>query len=372
MRLAGHPTLTCNARHMTLTPEPPHPVPSTDEPEITEPAALVLSDGLTLNPAAKGWSRQPLLRANLRGRWGRNKRWDYLAILAGDYVISSVYADVDYLGLADLWWVHLPTGQTGGAGITAPMSRGISLPDTPGAEPLSARANSFSLDLSTDSDGGVEWTAKWTERDGRAGEFRAVMAQPPGHESLNVVIPWTNRQFQYTSKHQARPAHGMLHIGADLWRFGGDTGQPAWGVIDIGRGRWPYRTRWNWGGGAGPTRDGQHQLGLQLGGKWTEGTGFTENGLILDGKLIKLGREFEWEYDWRRPLRPWRVSDPGGWLDAKLVPQFDKHTKINAGVAATETHQVFGHWAGTARTETGATIEFAGMQGFAEESRSRW
>lgn len=350
----------------------PPTVATTEEREITEAVDLCMPDGKHLNPAAKGWSRRPLHTANLRGGWGRTKRWDYWAVLAGDLVVAATYADIDYLGLGDVWWVDLATGERGGVNVASPLGRGVNLPERPGTAPLTLHHKNLDLTIDDAPDGTTTISARWTEANGSPAELEARIALPDGHESLNVVIPWTDRQFQYTSKHQARPAHGILHIGADQWRFGGDTRQPAWGVIDIGRGRWPYRTRWNWGGGAGPTRDGQHQLGLQLGGKWTEGTGFTENGLILDGKLIKLGRELEWEYDWRRPLRPWRVSDPGGWLDAKLVPQFDKHTKINAGVAATETHQVFGHWAGTARTETGATIEFAGMQGFAEESRSRW
>ena len=34
------------------------------------------------------------------------------------------------------------------------------------------------------------------------------VAKPPGHESLNVVIPWSDRRFQFTSKQNTRPASG--------------------------------------------------------------------------------------------------------------------------------------------------------------------
>ena len=60
-------------------------------------------------------------------------------------------------------------------------------------------------------------------------------------------------------------------------------------MLDVGRGRWPHEITWNWGGGAG--RAGDHVIGLQVGAKWTEGSGFTENALIVDGRLTKLGRE---------------------------------------------------------------------------------
>jgi hypothetical protein len=352
---------------------------TTHEREITEPVDLCLPDGRRLNPDARGWSRTPLHRANLKGGWGRTKRWDYWALLAGDLVVSVVYADVDYLGLADVWWCDLATGESGGRGLHVPFARGFWLPENPGTAPLHVHRAGFALDMTDDANGTTHLRASWRERDGRPGSLEATVALPPGHESLNVVIPWDVHTFQYTSKHQARPAHGTLEVGDRDWEFGAADGgggaggrSEAWGVLDVGRGRWPYRTRWNWGGGAGRTRDGRHVVGLQLGGKWTEGTGATENGVLVDGKLTKLGRELRWSYDWDEPLKPWRVEDPDGRLRLELTPRHDKHTRLRAIVMATETHQVFGTWAGSFRTEDDTLLEFEGMQGFAEESRSRW
>jgi hypothetical protein len=193
--------------------------------------------------------------------------------------------------------------------------------------------------------------------------------RPAGHDSLNVVIPWSDEVFNFTSKHQARPARGVLEVGDARWTIGGEAGD-AWGVLDVGRGRWPHEIRWNWGGGAG--RSGDHVLGLQIGAKWTEGTGFTENGVLVDGRLTKLGRELTWTYEWDDPMAPWRVEDPGGQLLAVLTPRFDKHTKAGGGDFSTETHQVFGTWAGHLTTDEGHRLEFDALQGFAEEARQRW
>ena len=87
--------------------------------------------------------------------------------------------------------------------------------------------------------------------------------RPAGHESLNVVIPWSDELFNYTSKHQARPATGSLTVGDRTWALGGDTGD-AWGVLDVGRGRWPAEVVWNWGGGAGkPALEGSPRKSVQ-------------------------------------------------------------------------------------------------------------
>jgi hypothetical protein len=341
----------------------------THEHEITGPVELCLPNGKTLSPAAKGWSRTPLHDANLRGRWGRTKRWDYWGILAGDLTIAVTYADVDYLGIASVWWRNLPSGQSGGHDANVPFARGIGLPNRPGTAPLRYRSRKLEVGI-VDDDTATTLSASWHERDGRPASMVAVVERPPGHDSLNVVIPWSDRQFQFTSKHQARPARGTLTVGDDVRHFG-DGEDEAWGVLDVGRGRWPYRTTWNWGGGAGRSGKGA-VIGLQFGAKWTEGTGFTENGVIVDGRLTKIGEELDWTYDWDQPLQPWRVRHPDGSLDLTLVPVSDKHTKVEALVMGTEVHQVFGRWSGHLTDDAGTTHDVIDLQGFAEESRSRW
>jgi hypothetical protein len=230
----------------------------------------------------------------------------------------------------------------------------------------------FTLEITDDAEGTTHLRARWVERDGTDAHLDASVTLPPGHESLNVVIPWSDRRFQYTSKHQARPASGELVVGDRAHPFGLARGAAdAWGVLDVGRGRWPYRTRWNWGGGAGRATDGR-VVGLQLGGRWTEGTGYTENGVLVDGVLRKLGRELRWDYSWSEPTAPWHVESPDGRLRLELRPRFDKHSKTDALVLRTETHQVFGTWWGTFTDDDGTTLALDGIQGFAEESRSRW
>lgn len=347
---------------------------ATHEHEITAAVDLCAADG-TLAPDARGWSRVPLHRCNLQGRFGRNKRWDYWGILAGDLAISSTFSDVDYLGIVDVWWGDLVTGRTGGRGATVPFPRSIRLPDRPGTAPLRYSSRHVTVEMHDDA-GGTDLHATWVERDGTPGRLDARVDAPPGHESLNVVIPWSDTTFQFTSKHQARPARGALVVGGEVRRFGDDD--PAWGVLDVGRGRWPYRTNWNWGGGAGVGRsastDGPESpvVGLQLGGKWTEGTGATENGVIVDGRLTKIGSELAWDYSWADPMADWTVRAPDGCVDLVLHPRYDKHSRTEIGVMGMEVHQVFGTWSGSVRTDDGRIVVFDGLQGFAEECRARW
>ncbi len=341
---------------------------TTHEIELTRPVDLCTPDGSALNPGARGWSRRPLHRANLDGCFGANKRWDYWAVLAGDLVISAVYSDIDHFGLADVYWADLTSGETGGKAILVPADA-VALPDRPGTEPLQVDRDGLALSI-TDDVRGTKLQAAWAEADGRLAHLDILVEMPAGHESLNVVIPWDDHLFNFTSKHQARPATGELVVGDRGWTVGGRGGSDAWGVLDVGRGRWPSEIAWNWGGGAG--RVGDHVVGLQFGAQWTAGTGFTENGLIVDGRLSKIGRELRWDYEWDEPMRPWHIVDPGGQLDVVLTPRFDKHSHVDGGEFGSETHQLFGMWSGRLRADDGLELVFDDVQGFAEEARQRW
>lgn len=341
---------------------------STHEPELITPVDLCT--GRTLNPAARGWSRRPLHRGNLTGSWGRTKRWDYWAFQAGDVIVAITYADLDIVGVVGVWWHDLGTGLGGGHEVSAVLTGLVRLPERPGTAPLSWHGRGLDLDIVPAGDS-TRITAGWYERGTE--ESRLDLVVDTRGESLNVVIPWSDKRFQYTQKAVALPTSGTLAIGPLTYPL-----ENGWGVLDVGRGRWPHRSVWNWGAGSGHTREGA-VVGLQLGGIWTEGTGFTENGVFLDGVLTKIGEELSWEYDWEQPLRPWRVSTPAGapagtsdcTVDATLTPRHDKHDKLSLGVVSREVHQVFGTWTGQIVVD-GVAHRFAGIPGFAEESRARW
>jgi len=185
-----------------------------------------------------------------------------------------------------------------------------------------------------------------------------------------VVIPWSETEFQFTEKHQARPAAGILTVNDRVCALGAGAGE-VFGILDIGRGRWPYQTQWNWGGGAGDSSTGE-QVGIQTGGKWNDGTGFTENGIFVNGRLHKLSEDLEWHYDWDDPMQPWRVRSADRSFNLTLVPIHDRHATISLGVLSNEVHQVFGHWSGSVPDGAGGSLTVDGIFGFAEEARARW
>jgi len=333
------------------------------EPEIATPEALTLPNG-HLNRAAVGWARQPAIDTSgiARGK-GRNKRWEYWNVATPNHIVGLTVSHIDYACVPEIWVYDRESGETRHAAATVIPARGTVLAPTLEQGRSMTRAKDLAIDID-EVEGG---TRLRFEIPGVS--FDVVAELPDGHERLAVTVPWSDTRFQYTVKDLARPARGVLRIDGVEHEIGGDAGE-AWTVLDHGRGRWPYDISWNWGAGSG--RSHGRVIGVQVGAKWTEGTGVSENAFFVDGRMHKIHGETTWQYsvDGERWREPWRVS--GGGLEAVFEPFYNKRTRTDLLVLQGHTDQCFGHWHGTFTTEDGERIDLDGLIGWAEEVHNRW
>lgn len=331
------------------------PVPH--EREITEPVDLTLPDG-HLNPAAVGWTRTPLHRTDGIGRgrvgWGRNKRWEYWAVTLETHVVAFVISDIGYAAVPSLFVLDRRTGEQVAVDGLAPMGRGTTLPGTMDDGPSRARSKGLSLAIDPTPEG-----TRLRARSARV-DLDVVARLTSGHERLGVVVPWSDRLFQYTVKDPARPVVGRLVLDGTVHEA---TEGTAWATLDHGRGRWPHSVWWNWGSGSG--RVGGSTVGLQVGGRWTDGTGSTENAVTVDGRLTKVSEDLRWEYSPQDWMAPWRVR--GGPVDLTFHPEHLRRAVTQLGVLASRTHQCFGTWSGRV-----GDVVVDGIYGWAEDVHQRW
>ncbi|MFH5821779.1 DUF2804 domain-containing protein [Georgenia sp. AZ-5] len=358
--------------------------------EITTPVDLCLPSG-SLNPRAVGWTRAPLHRANLRtgsplGRaatWSRTKRWEHWCVITPDHVVSVTASALNYAGFHQVWLLDRRTGEEVECSAADPLAREARMPSVCGAGPVRARAGRLAIavdpltQIVRPDDDPRSWAVPGAHPalPSRPGaRLRALTPRlrldllvdvPAGHECLGVVVPWTDRLFQYTVKDVALPVRGRLWLDGEEVAVGGPG---TWAVMDFGRGRWPYSVVWNRGTGSGVV-DGV-VTGLQLGGKWTDGTGATENALLVDGRVHYLGEDLSWAYDETDYTSPWFVTGPR--VQVRLTPFHERSARSSLGVVATEAHQCFGTWAGWVVDDDGTERPVDGLVGWAEEVANRW
>ena len=333
------------------------------EREIIAPVDLCDASG-RLNPGAVGFARQPLVRANLSGHWPRKKRWNFWNWIGPDFVFSVTLADIDLTSFCAFTLTDLRDGAHW-AGSSYGRPGRIALPEQVEASVGFARAG---IDYANRIDG-PDLAVRFRGRARLGTEIAADFAvhRSPGHESLNIVVPWSESRFQCNSKHAALPCEGEIRAGERRYTL---DPRSSFAVQDWGRGIWPYRSFWNWGVATGYA--GDVLLGVNFGAKWTTGTGSNENGILCDGRLHKIMEDLRWDYDpveWRKP---WRVvAEHSGALDLVLEPWVAHSPRLYLGVLETGGVCAFGRWRGKVRVD-GREIAVDGLLGWAEEFAHRW
>jgi len=323
--------------------------------EITQPFSLLGPDG-RLNPAAIGWSRLPLHRCNLRGHPLRKKRWDFWAVASEACYLAVTVADLDYAGLAALTFLDVATGVFTERFGVAPLGRGFELPETVRGGSLDVAAGGVTIR--------IEEGEGSTRLHGRAAgmEIDVTVERPAGVESVNVLVPFGAGRFHFTSKQPALAARGVATVA------GSRVAVDGFACLDFGRGVIPYRTSWFWAAGAG--RTGGRTIGMNLGGRWTDGTGVTESGIVVDGKLHKIGAPLAFERG-ADPLAPWCIVAPDG-LAVELEPRRARRLRAPLVVAGGKLDWAFGRFRGALRADDGTRIDVDDVLGWAEEVWLRW
>ncbi len=349
------------------------PNPLTREREITCEVDLCLPDG-TLNRDAIGFSRHPLQRCNLQGSWGRKKRWDYWCVTSPEVALALTYADLDYVGLVSASCLELATGRFLERAVLVPLGRGLTQPETVGGGDIHYEGAGLRLTIH-EGDGHTELGVTFQKLGGQRLHAEVMITRPKGHETLNVVVPFSDTRFQFTSKQNTLPAQGYVALGGRRYEFG--RGSEAYATLDFGRGKWPRKSAWNWGaasGRAGQPGDAERPVvGLQFGGKWTDHTGVTESGVVVDGRLSKIGEALEWTYDPRDFRAPWRIrSRQSESVDVRFVPVHERALRLPLGDWGASLHQCFGHYSGHVQDEGGRRYPLHGLVGWAEEMRASW
>lgn len=327
------------------------------EREITAPVDICLPDG-RLNPAAVGWSRFPHHRANLGG-WGRNKRFEYWCIIAPDVVVSANISHHDYRANLSATAVDRETGISAGKGVNLWLPPVNMLGDPTCGVPMRAEAPGLCLRLEPNA-AGTRLVAETADM-----RFDLQAYTPAGRESMGVLVPWSPRRFQYTRKDNCIPVEGLVETSGRQYRLGAGT---ALALYDHGRGRWPYDTRWNWGAGSGYS-DGR-QLGINIGGKWTDGTPSSENFVRIDGRINKISEHLAWHYDPKNWLAPWRVA--GTRVDLTFTPNQHQRHLFDRWVVMARADHCFGHFNGTVVADDGTLVPVRQIFGMIEEVQRRW
>ena len=337
--------------------------------EITKTTDLVLPNG-KLNPAAIGWSKTPQHNCNVTGRWPRKKRWDYWCVTGPDFLFSVTIADVDYALSGFVYFLEYSSQKFVEHTVVIPLPKKYPMPQSPGGS-LRLSHKELELEFVTDARSGeTVLRARSDNFGGRRLDAEIQIRPLKDQESLNVVIPWSQRKYQFTSKQPGLPATGRVAIDQEVYEFPKGA---SFACLDYGRGVWPFASVWNWASFS--VKNGRDLIAVNLGGKWTDGTGINENAVFLNGKVYKVFDDRIFDYDPANFMQPWRIHAPDPEeLDLRFTPFFERKAETNLLLIFTRVNQMIGRFEGSFRAG-GKSVKISDKTraiGWAEEHEARW
>lgn len=205
-------------------------------------------------------------------------------------------------------------------------------------------------------------------------EFEAsiLLFQEP-KDSMVIATPFKqdNKAFYYNQKIIGMNALGTVRYQGKTYSF---SPNHSFGLLDWGRGVWPYKTTWYWSAAQGTIYG--NLFGFNLGYGFGDTSAATENMLFFNGVASKLEdivfhipRNERNEYDY---LKPWAITSSDQRFEMEFVPILDRSANLSVILLSSNQHQVFGKFNGYAVLDDGTTIYVQDFLGFAERVQNRW
>ena len=335
------------------------------EREIVVSTPLCDAKG-NLNPAAIGYAKKPLVDCNLTGHFMRKKKWNYWCIYGEEILFSATISHLDYAAVCFVYFFEYETQRFFEKTVVVPLGNKVKMP-TQVLETVSFESNDLTINI-TYLDGDTHLSVRSEDFDGESLLAELTIHHPIEDESLNVVIPWNRKTFQFTAKHHTLPTTGIVKIGEKRFSF---SEEESFAVLDYGRGIWPREATWNWG--MASQRINGYRLGLNFGGQWTDGTGMTENAVFVNGKMTKISEDVLFEYDSSNFMKPWTIKTKfSNDVDLKFTPFHERIAETNAKLIISNVHQMIGYYEGTVKIAPDKILRIRNMIGCIEEHVAKW
>ncbi|HPD01826.1 MAG: DUF2804 domain-containing protein [Christensenellales bacterium] len=339
-----------------------------DQIEIKTETPLLKPDG-TLN--APGYCKRNLFiynRENITAPKLRIKEWDFYQVSNGRYMVQICFANISLGAAGTAAFVDLKTGRRADAiGLTLGAVNRCRLPAN-GDKPYFFDYKKGNFKLVFD----VKETTRTLVAEGMFKgaplKMRFELEVPEGTESLTIATPFKKpNRFFYTQKLNPMPATGVVELGGEKIVFG----ENSFGVLDWGRGAWPYKNIWFWGNAS--ARINGKLFGFELTWGFGDESYATETAIYYDGKCHKIGRVWVDPDPEGRWMEDWVFKSEDNRLNMVMKPFFDNDTGVVVlGLIGARCHQVHGLATGTAVLDDGTVLEFKDLYMFCEKMNNRW
>ena len=291
------------------------------------------------------------------------KEWNFYQFQCGNYVLQMTLGHLSYIGQMAVTLMDMKTGEKWTYSTMQPLF----IPE------LDRDAEKPSICKYQNDECRLQFTVKKDKRilalKGRNKaydviEVKLVVENDPSNEKMVIATPFEKpTQFYLNYKENYYNAKGYARFGDKYVAL-----KNATGLLDWGRGVWPYSHEWYWGNLTSHI-DGV-PFGLNIGWGFGDTRHATENMYFYNKKAYKVGKLIG-EWDDNNLMAVKHFHDIEGKLEFTFTPFWDNYTFNEFVVVDTHCHQIFGRFSGKIVTEDG-TKEFKDVVAFIEHAVNRW
>ena len=286
------------------------------------------------------------------------KEWNFYQIIYGDYSIQLTIGHLSYIANISATVINLKTGEKISSGVMLPFKK-------------------LKLDQNPEENSKISFNEKGTFVEFEVKDESRILKYQDS--KLNIELNLDNlkaneklviatafdskKKFYLNYKENFYKVNGT--IKSDNFQLNIENGT---GLIDWGRGRWPYSHNWVWGSFS--TKLNGIPFGLNIGYGFGNLEYATENAIFYDNKGYKLKKLIVKNGN-KNYLEPWEIKDEDDIIDMKFTPIYDNYTENRYIVISTGCHQVYGYFSGKCKIDD-KIIEFDNILGFIEQAKNRW
>ncbi|MCD4712610.1 MAG: DUF2804 domain-containing protein [Clostridiales bacterium] len=302
----------------------------------------------------------------------RIKEWDYYLVYNKDFGVALTIADNGYMGLISASFLDFITGEEQTISPMKLMTLGkLGMPSSSETGDIHYKDDKLEIHF-THENGARRIRLNIPKFHKQSSFYIDVTLTPTMDESMVIATPFKkkSRKFYYNQKIIGMRANGSVNYKNQHYVF---DPVESFGILDWGRGVWTYDNTWYWSAANGII-DGK-VFGFNLGYGFGDISSATENMLFYDGahKLehvtFNIPKKDDGSPDY---LSPWQFTSSDGRFEATFNPILDRSAYTSFGILLSDQHQVFGYFNGTAILDSGESLKFENLLGFAEKVRNKW
>ncbi|MCL2186607.1 MAG: DUF2804 domain-containing protein [Treponema sp.] len=318
----------------------------------------------------KGYAVKPLLnykRKDIKAPPWRIKEWDFYQISNNDYCIQFTIGHTSYAGALTVTFFRFKDGLRYDKSATLILPFGsLGMPET-SAQGISASRKGIEISFEVDQNKRILYCKTAADKKTPAMEARIVLERK-SDTSIVMMTPFTEypQAFYYNEKISCMPASGFVDIGGQRFNFEPSS---ALGLLDWGRGVWPFRTEWYWGSASGFVNG--KLFGFNIGFGFGDTSAATENMLFYDGIANKIN-DVNFNLSSGGYMSPKHFSSDDGSFEMDFTPVYDRYTENKLLFVDTRCHQIFGYFSGKVRLNDGTNLEIKDLMAFTEHAVNNW